>query len=269
MELYGWTRTRLLDRIREDGSTVLLAFSRGKDSLASWHVLRAAGFTVVPIYMDLCPGLTFVEDSLRYYEDFFQTPITRVLHPNFFHWIKTWGFQPPIRIKAVLDAERDGLLPRRSYQKINQQIAVDHGLPASTWVAVGTRITDSARRATVFKKYGPLSYHQRSFSPIFDTNKAQLIQILQQGRVKLPIDYQLFGRSFDGVDWKFLRPLAQHRPADFARVLYWFPLAYLELLRGDMAHARQNATQTPHPLGAPRRAHRPAPLHALAASGHA
>lgn len=243
METYGWTREKLFERIRQDGHTVLLAFSRGKDSLSCWQVLRENGFTVLPIHMDICPGLQFVEDSLAYYEDHFQTKIVRVVHPNFFHWLKTLSFQPPVRCPAIMDAADDGVLPRLGYRKINMRVAREHGLDEQTWVAVGTRITDSARRATVFKKYGPLSYNQRSFSPIFNVTKAELIAILKRGRIKLPIDYQLFGRSFDGVDWKFLAPLAQHLPDDYQRLLHWFPLAHLELIRGSMAHARQAKTR--------------------------
>jgi hypothetical protein len=41
----------------------------------------------------------------------------------------------------------------------------------------------------------------------------------------------MFGRSFDGLDLRFLVPLKKHRPKDYAKVLEWFPLADLEVFR--------------------------------------
>lgn len=49
--------------------------------------------------------------------------------------------------------------------------------------------------------------------------------------IGLPPDYEWFGRSFDGLDHRFLAPLSEHAPADYQRVLRWFPLADLELAR--------------------------------------
>jgi hypothetical protein len=34
----------------------------------------------------------------------------------------------------------------------------------------------------------------------------------------------MFGRSFDGIDLRFVVPLKERRPADYRRVLEWFPL---------------------------------------------
>jgi hypothetical protein len=58
--------------------------------------------------------------------------------------------------------------------------------------------------------------------------KDDLIALLEQHRIKLPVDYELFGRSFDGTDHRFLTPLKKHRPADYQRILEWFPLAFLD-----------------------------------------
>ena len=44
------------------GETVILAFSRGKDSLAAWLALREAGVNVVPYHMYLIPELRFVDE---------------------------------------------------------------------------------------------------------------------------------------------------------------------------------------------------------------
>jgi hypothetical protein len=52
-------------------------------------------------------------------------------------------------------------------------------------------------------------------------------------KCKLPIDYHLFGRSFDGMDYRFLKPIKDNFPKDFEKILEWFPLADLEIFRAE------------------------------------
>ena len=53
----------------------------------------------------------------------------------------------------------------------------------------------------------------------------------------LPVDYHMFGRTFDGIDYRFLAPLKKNRPADYQKVLDWFPLAEMEVWRYERAQA--------------------------------
>ena len=77
----------------------------------------------------------------------------------------------------------------------------------------------------------PISWRKLSFYPVWDYTKAGLVDILTRARIKVPRDYAVFGRSFDGLDYRFLAPMKKHFPADYRRVLEWFPLAELELFR--------------------------------------
>lgn len=85
----AWSRAAAIAEVRALTDVALLAFSRGKDSIATWLTLRDAGFRVVAFHMEIVPGLSFVEESLKYYEDLFGQHIYRVLHPNLYHWIAT------------------------------------------------------------------------------------------------------------------------------------------------------------------------------------
>ena len=49
--------------------------------------------------------------------------------------------------------------------------------------------------------------------------------------LKLSPEYRLFGRSFDGLDYRFLRPIRDHYPADYDRIREFFPLVEAELHR--------------------------------------
>lgn len=236
------TRAEFLATMRAETDTCLLAFSRGKDSLAAWITLLAAGFRVIPFHMALVPGLSFVDESLAYYERFFGAHIYRLLHPNFFHWVRTLSFQPPARCALLsLDATNAGLLRRWTYPEINRRVASMAGLPADTWVAVGTRAVDSRQRHMVLNRYGPKHDSTRTFWPIFDMRKAEQVSLLQRAGVRLPRDYALFGRSFDGIDWAFLQPIHDQCPEDYQRILHWFPLAHLELVRARLAEESAHA----------------------------
>jgi hypothetical protein len=219
-----------IQRIRQDGDTVLLSFSCGKDSLACWVNLRDAGFKVVPFYMQLVPGLAFIERSLRYYEEFFGAHIYRVNHPNFYAAIDVYRHQPPWR-KEAIDTM---MVPIFKYGDVEEGVKRTAGLKPTAWTAVGTRFADSPLRRARMNKQG-FSIDRRHFFPICEFLKSDVVRCLAKAKVKLPIDYALFGRSFDGIDYRFLRQIKDYFPEDYVKILEWFPEAGAELFRGEVA----------------------------------
>ena len=71
----------------------------------------------------------------------------------------------------------------------------------------------------------------RKVSVVWDWQVAEVRDRIAAEGIDLPPDYEWFGRSFDGIDRRFLEPLSRQAPEDFARILEWFPLADLELIR--------------------------------------
>lgn len=224
----------VIEQIRSQTDTVMLAFSTGKDSLACLTILKNAGFNIVPYHAFYVPGLKFVERSLDYYEEFFDLHIYRTIDPNFYRWLKTYGFQPPARM-ATLDWLH---LPAFKHQDIQQGIARTVGLDEeSYWCAVGTRMSDSLNRRLMFKNHGPVDSVQRKFYPVYDLNKSDLIPILQEAKVKLSVDYKIFGRSFCGLDYRFLKAIREHYPEDYDTIKFWFPLIDLEFAKYELGEA--------------------------------
>lgn len=214
--------------LRKETDTVILSFSNGKDSLATWIVLRDAGFKIIPFYAQFVPKLGFIERSLNYYEDFFGTHIYRTIDSNFYHWLKTYGFQPPERMKTLTWLN----MPRFEYSHIQAGIARTVGLDDERyWCAVGTRASDSLNRMLSFKHHGPVNLISRRFYPIYDKKKLDLIPIFKNAGVKLPPDYRLFGRSFCGLDFRFMSAIREHYPEDFEIIKFWFPLIELEFAK--------------------------------------
>jgi hypothetical protein len=209
------------------GQTVLLAFSRGKDSIAAWLALRDAGVRVVPYHMYLIPGLDWIAESLAYYEDWFGTPILNLPHPSLYRWLERLMFQPPERCR-IIEAARI-VVP--TYAQVNELIREHYQLPPGTWVCDGVRAADSPNRRTALASHGPVNEGIRTQKVVWDWRKQHVYDTINIAGVKLPPDYAWFGRSFDGLDRRFLDPIRRHVPDDYARILEWFPLADLELYR--------------------------------------
>lgn len=222
---------QVIAAIREQTDTILMAFSCGKDSIGAWLACRPHFRRIVPFHMYLVPGLKFVERSLRYYEEFFGTPIIRVPHPSLYRMLNQFVFQAPQNC-AVIEAAN---LADFEYHEIYTQIRAREGLSNTAYAASGVRAVDSPYRLVAIKRYGPINHKKRHFYPIWDWRKPRLLDELRRAKIMLPPDYRVFGRSFDGVDYRFLDPIRRTWPDDYARILQFFPLAEVEIKRREYA----------------------------------
>lgn len=229
----------LIQLMAQHTDTIILSFSAGKDSIAAWLALKPHFKRIVPVYMYLVPGLEFIDHNIKYYEEVFETPIIQMPNPSLYRMLKARAFQPP---------ERNLIIEEFGIQNFDNDdlfslICEDQGLPPNTFVATGVRAADSPNRRSSINKHGPVTLSRTPpiFHPIWDWRKDQLIEVIRDSKVKLPIDYQWFGRSFDGIDLRFIYPLKQHAPADYARILEWFPLAELEIFRFEAAKRNRGA----------------------------
>jgi hypothetical protein len=222
------TGEELIRHIRSrSGGTCLLSFSTGQHSTASWLALRPHFERIVPVFCYLIPELEFVEESLAYFEGFFGQRIHRMPHPSLYRMLRNFVLQPPERCALIEDMQ----LPEFSFDDVFAIVKADLGLPEDTWTAIGLRRDDSPNRRAHIGRHGPLNERRRTFYPIFDWPKRRVLDTLRGAGVRLPEDYPLFGRSFDGIDYRFIKPLAERRPRDYARILEWFPLADIDIER--------------------------------------
>lgn len=222
-------------QLADGGRPVCVAFSGGKDCVAAELALQDAGVETVLAHLYLIPGqvegetLRFVEDGLKAYEDLWQKPVHRYPHPSFYRWLNNFVFQPPERLDVIEAA----MLPTPTYGQMWQLIKADLGLDQNTWVADGVRAADSLVRRASIKKHGAMKEASRKVSPIWDWLTGKTYRYIESAGVDLPVDYDWFGRSFDGIDARFLGPIRDNAPDDFEQILEWFPLADLELMRNE------------------------------------
>ena len=219
--------------LADDGRPVLVAFSGGKDAMATELALRDAGVDTVLAHLYLIPGraprrtLQFVEDGLCQLEDIWQKPIHRYPHPSFYRWLNNFVFQAPENCDVIEAAQ----LPSVTYDQIWELIRDDLGLAPDTWVADGVRAADSLVRRASMKRHGAMKLSSRKVSPIWDWKQGKVYDYIEAAGVPLPVDYEWFGRSFDGIDYRFLAPIREKAPDDYQRILEWFPLAELEIIQ--------------------------------------
>lgn len=226
------TSAELCDQMARECDTAILAFSTGKDSIAAWLQMRRYFKRIIPYYCYSVPGLEFVEKSLCYYEDFFGTHIYRLPHRSFYRWMRGMVFQPPPHVTKIEALD----LPGEEYDDamIGELIRGIAKLPDGAYVGTGVRMADSPMRRVGLKTHGCINHNLKRFYPVYDWKKADLLREFDKSGVKLPPDYRLFGRTFDGIDFRFLAPIKENYPRDYEKILAYFPLAELEIMRRDM-----------------------------------
>ena len=211
----------------ECGGKVVLAFSCGKDSIASWLQLRRLGIQVVPYYCYLVPGLKFIEDSLNYYEDFFQTKIHRLVSDALPRMLTDFVYQPPHNVGII----RASGIRKWKKNEFHDVVVKWQGMEEKGMIGVGVRACDSARRRLSFVMAGPINRNKRTFYPVWDWTAEKIRTELYKAKVRVPIDYWLFGRTFDGIDYRFVEPVSRHFPEDYERIKAMFPFVEMEILR--------------------------------------
>lgn len=227
------TSESIRQQLIDSGQDVMLAFSGGKDSLATWVGMLNSGMPperIFPYYMYSVPDLKFVNDMLDRMEDTFQRRIPRYPNPRLYSRLRYGTFQPPDR-RAVIEAAK---IPYFWEQDVIDEIERDYGLEPNRWRLDGVRATDSIVRRISIKKHGPMKPHLNKVSPIWDWRISDVRNALAAWNIEWPIDYEWFGRSFDGIDYRFIKPIYDNVPEDFERLQQWYPFLELELYRHDL-----------------------------------
>jgi hypothetical protein len=209
------------------GGTCLLAFSTGKDAIASWVELRKYFHTIVPVYYYMIPKLSFIEKTLSYYEDFFQTTVIRLPNPNLYRMLNAGTFQTMTSWKTIHSFQ----FPKVLREQLCEYVKEDFGIDKGAYTAIGNRMYDNMMRYRAITKYGPVNDKIKTFFPIYDYKIADVVKSIKEAGVKLPVDYRIWGKTFDGLDYRFIRPVRDLYPDDYEKIRELFPFIDLEIMR--------------------------------------
>lgn len=221
------TSEEVIAKLKAEGKPVLLQFSCGKDSIATWIALEAAEIEVIPVYMWLVPNLEFINEELDYFEEVFQTPILYMPHPAFYMYLRNATAQAPERLSLIESMDIPRITFTNTWEAIRESLGAE-----DLWLADGVRAADSIVRRASFVRHGVMKEKpSKKVSPIADWLKGEVMDAINKRGVKLPIDYELFGRSFDGLDYRFIKPMKDHLPEDYKVLETWFPLLEADIVR--------------------------------------
>ena len=215
----------------KSGGQVVLAFSGGKDAVAAWIALKRAGVKVFPYFYYIHPHLEFVNRTIDYYEEKFGEKITRVPNSTVYRWWIDCTYATPEQVAPCMAAS----LPVFNAHDLQAGVIQHLKLPATTFTALGVRAADSIFRRTMFTRSGAINHKNKKFYPVWDWTKEEVRVEIFKAKLKLPIDYWLFGRSFDGLDYRFIAPVKKHFPKDYERLREYYPFIECELKRAEFA----------------------------------
>lgn len=225
---------------RAMGGMCFLGFSCGKDSIAAYLQLRRFFRTIVLVYFYYVPGLSFIEDSLRYYEDTFGQRIHRLPHESLGEAVTFGIYSYPQHHRLWFEAAvHRNMSMETGYDYLRRQYrSASFGASRYALYAEGRRMADAFRRRLSIMKHGSIVAKQGRFYPVYDWSNARVVTEIRASGVKLPIDYRIFGRTFEGPRADQLDVIKKVFPDDYDRILEYFPLA-----EGDAARRRFFTTE--------------------------
>jgi 3'-phosphoadenosine 5'-phosphosulfate sulfotransferase (PAPS reductase)/FAD synthetase len=223
---------QLCEQVAGISPVAICSFSMGKDSIGSAIQMSRYFENVEYVFLYMIPGLEFQEISLNYYENKFGKRIKRMPNPSLYYQLNGLMYQSPENVDIIKTNKWhvDYNTPR-FYDTIFTAAKMDFKLPGDTFTGVGVRMADSLARRASIKQNNGLNLNRKQFFPIFDWNIERLYNEILQSGIKLPVDYKIWGRSFDGFDYRFLKPLKDNFPRDYEKVREYFPLVEMELKR--------------------------------------
>jgi 3'-phosphoadenosine 5'-phosphosulfate sulfotransferase (PAPS reductase)/FAD synthetase len=214
-----------------NGKDVICSFSMGKDSIASYIQLKRYFENVHLVFYYMVPDLEFQKRSIEYYENKLNTKIHVIPSPHWYHYLHNLVFQKPERIYAIDDFIDSGELFIPTYDELFACVKDELKIPQDTYVATGVRRDDSITRRMTIKQNGAENAKRHQFFPVFDWSIAKLREEIVNSGIKLPIDYKVWGRTFDGLQYEFVQGVKENFPNDYEKIKFWFPLVEANELR--------------------------------------
>lgn len=205
---------------------VILMFSAGKESICCYYQLKKYFKKIELVYQYIHPNLEFVNDTLSYFENKFNQKIHRIPHIGLFRMLREYVYCPP----SLANINEALGIPAHKYTYYYDCLREDFNME-NAFVALGVRENDGPVRRMSIKKNGPLSVSKKSFFPVYDWLHEDIRNCFKENNVKLPVDYEMFGRSFDGLTYNYIKPIKERFPNDFEKLKELFPLLELEILR--------------------------------------
>ena len=219
----------------------ILHWSCGADSIAAHIRMRREGIEPELVYMYYIDGLPLAENYIKYYEKTMKCHVYKLPNPLFWTDFEGGMFQVPgvgLPLYKYVGSLGWGSYTKKTY---NAELAANY---PDAMQAFGLRVTDGINRATQLKKYGPVLADK--WYPVAAYGFHDVRDEINNAGIKLPLDYALFGMSFESPRYWMMPILRDHCPETYRMIFEYFPMMRLLC-------AQDEAIGRPMPGGARRR----------------
>jgi len=223
--------------------TNILHFSCGADAIASY--LRLKEFEIKPIlvYHYFIKGLPIHQNYIEWFEKKFNERVYQFPSTLFSEMLYKGLYQYPVQSRKkfydIIGYELQG----HSKEKFDRFLADSIG--GDVVFSLGLKYTDGLRRYQHLSKNG--CSHGNKFYPIASFQVKDIQAILEKYDCLLPIEYGLWGTSFESPRAWNINLIKENCPVTYKMILQWFPLIGSEGLRDGFnklnKHFKQRITQ--------------------------
>ena len=190
---------------------VIVAFSGGKESIVVMDLAFRYFKKVHPFFMYICPGLSFQERTIEWYEKKYQTSIIRIPHMDVSEFYHYGSFRIP-----------DPSFPIVSINDIYKYVRLQ---TETWWIAAGERIDDSIVRRAMIKKSSSIDEQRGRLYPVSAWKKREIMEYIKFHNLYLGQDSRKIGFSFRSLHGMELMLLKQNFPDDYQKILRLYPFA--------------------------------------------
>lgn len=209
------------------GKKVALAFSRGKDAIATLLTLKEYDIEGIPFYYSLCPDIKFVDESINDLENIYKFKINIIPSERYIDMLKHSVYQTLGQCE-IIDKYK---LTTYTKKQLNELLVKNYNIK---YTAIGIKRYDSLNRIHSYHNHYGVDEKANCIYPIIDMTDNELCLLLDRHNAKLPIDYKVWGCSWDGYSARWLVRFKEYFPKDFETLKIYFPLIEVELKRWEL-----------------------------------
>jgi hypothetical protein len=221
----------------------VLHFSTGADSVACYLKLKEHGITPILVYHYFLKDLPMVKNYLDYFEKKFNERVYQIPSTLWAEHIDNALYQKPLKAREKF---RNNIAScgYEAYTKDACDAIIRDALGGDMVFHLGLRYTDGLRRYQHLQQHG-VSFKDK-FYPIASFQIKDIQDILEKYDCLLPLEYKLWGISWETPRAWNINLIKEHCPATYREITNIFPMARLEGARkyaGLNRHFKSRLTQ--------------------------
>ena len=201
--------------------TNVLHFSCGADSIACYLRLKEFGIKPILVYHYFIKDLLMVKNYIDWFEKKFNERVYQFPSTLFSEMIDKVFFQYPVKAREKF-FYKIACFDLHKHTKSNFDKFIADAIGGDVIFHLGLRYTDGIRRYQHLQKHG-CSYKDK-FYPIVSFQVKDIQDILEKHDCLLPLEYKLWGISFETPRAWNINLIKEHCPETYKQITDFFPI---------------------------------------------